>query len=110
MPIRRVQANAAVKEDAGCIALERGPLVYCVEGVDNEGDITHLRIDDSSTLDAVPIPDLLVGTTVIHGEADRDVEHVRFQAVPYHLWNNRGDGTMKVWLAEGSSQTADHLP
>ena len=80
MPVRRVRANAAVKDDAGCVALERGPLVYCVEGIDNPGDLARLQIDEA------------------------------FQAVPYHLWNNRGDGPMRVWLRAGSSEIAQNLP
>ena len=110
MPVRRVRANTAVKDDAGCVALERGPLVYCVEGVDNGGDLALLQIDDSATLDAVPLPDLLGGTTVLRGEAASNGKRVRFQAVPYHLWNNRGDGPMRVWLREGSSEIAEQLP
>ncbi len=110
MPVRRVQANAALKDDAGCVALERGPLVYCVEGIDNTGDLARLQIDEASPLEVVPVPDLLGGTTVLRGEEICDGERVHFQAVPYHLWNNRGDGPMRVWLRAGSSETAQNLP
>jgi DUF1680 family protein len=100
MPVRRVRAREAVQEDAGRLALERGPLVYCVEAVDHEGDIQGLGLDDASVLESAWLPDLLGGTNVIRGRAERKGVEIPFQAVPYHLWNHRGDGPMSVWVHE----------
>ena len=55
MPVRRVVAAAAVKEDRGRVAFERGPLVYCAEGVDNGGRALDLEVaGDSSFAARVP--------------------------------------------------------
>ncbi len=118
MPIRPVFANPAVRLLEGRLAIQRGPLVYCLEGVDN-GQIILDRI----SLDPENIardftyeyrPDLLGGVTVIHGRGyaideagwqdelyrskvpiEREVE---ITAVPYCVWDNRLPGEMRVWL------------
>ena len=69
MPVRRVLANEAVSSDIGRIAVERGPLVYCAEGVDNGGRVAGLVLDDAAALTVEPRPDLLNGLTVITGPA-----------------------------------------
>ena len=108
MPVRRVAANDAVKEDAGKIALQRGPLVFCAEGADNGGKALGLGIPDGAVFKAEFRPNLLKGVVVIKGKAvalakaadgritsekERDVLFV-----PYYAWANRGAGEMAVWL------------
>jgi len=90
MPIRRVLAHPAVKDDAGRVALQRGPLVYCVEGVDHGGQALNLGLADDAALAAEYRADLLGGVTVIRGDG--------LTAIPYYAWGNRGDGEMAVWL------------
>ena len=90
MPVRRVVANDAVAEDRGRVALQRGPLVYAVEGVDNGGKVFSLVLPDAASLSAEFRPDLLNGVAVIKGRG--------ILAVPYHAWANRGPGQMLVWL------------
>lgn len=97
MPIRRVLAHPAVKENAGRVALQRGPIVYCAEGVDNNGHALNLVLPDGAKLNAEHRPELLGGVTVIRGDA--------FTAIPYYAWANRGGGEMTVWLARDSSGT-----
>lgn len=103
MPIRRVVANSQVASCQGCVALERGPLVYCVEGVDNDGAVDNLVLPDDAKLRTEQRPDLLGGITVITGTAQRigadgKVSDAAITAVPYHLWNHRGAGQMTVWI------------
>jgi DUF1680 family protein len=103
MPIRRVVANAAVASCAGCVALERGPIVYCLEGIDHDGAIDDIVLPDAATLAAAQRPDLLGGVTVITGTAQRESgdavsQPVALTAVPYHVWNHRGAGQMTVWI------------
>jgi DUF1680 family protein len=108
MPARRVLSDKRVEADAGRVALERGPLVYCAEAVDNGGGVFDLVLPDDAPLTARSRPDLLGGVTVITGRAlglhpgadGRSVvtREQDFVAVPYALWANRGVGEMAVWL------------
>ena len=105
MPVRRVVADEAVKDDAGKIALERGPLVYCAEAVDNGGRVLNLVLADTEELRSEWRGDLLRGITAVSGQAfGRDVagkitEATQpFLAVPYFAWAHRGQGEMAVWL------------
>src|SRR4051794_31298257 len=95
MPVRRIAANAGVKEDDGKIALHRGPLVYAVEAADNGGRALDLVIPREAVLRARFRADLLNGVEVITGEGSRP-----FVAIPYFAWNNRGPGEMAVWVRE----------
>jgi uncharacterized protein len=93
MPVRRVVAHDAVTEDRGRVALQRGPVVYAVEGVDNGDRVFELVLADDVGFKAEFRPDLLNGVVVVSGDAARP-----FLAVPYHVWANRGPGQMLVWL------------
>jgi len=96
MPIRRIQAHPAVKADTGRAAVQRGPIVYCVEAVDHGGRVSHLSLPASAKLTAEHRPDMLGGVTVIRGKVG---EH-DLLAVPYYAWDNRAGGEMAVWLKE----------
>jgi len=107
MPIRRVMAHDNVKDDIGRVALQRGPIVYCAEGVDNAGHVRNLVLADNAVLEAEYRKDLLNGVVVIKGRA-KGLEHgnngalieksQQFQAIPYYAWAHRGAGPMSVWL------------
>ena len=99
MPVRRVTADGRVADDRGKVALERGPLVYCAEGIDNEGRVLDLVLPDDAAFEAEPRADLLGGTTVLRTVAlDREGKPRRLIAIPYYAWSNRGPGEMAVWL------------
>jgi DUF1680 family protein len=70
MVVRRVVANNAVAEDAGKVALERGPIVFCVEWPDNGGRALNLVLPDSAKLTAEIRPGLLKGVVTIRGTAE----------------------------------------
>jgi DUF1680 family protein len=95
MPVRRVVADDAVKDDAGKVAFERGPLVYCAEGADNGGCVLDLVLPDSRAFDAEFRGDLLGGVVVIKGQRPPAHELVM---IPYYAWAHRGPGEMAVWL------------
>ncbi len=107
MPIRRVVANDAVKADAGRVAIERGPLVYCAEWPDNDGRVHSVVLEDGARLMAEPRGDLLNGVTVITADATGyrmrsgkpTAERQRLTLIPYYAWAHRGNGDMAVWLA-----------
>ena len=95
MPVRRIVANDAVAEDRGRVALQRGPVVYAVEGVDNGDRVFDLVLPDGAALAVEFRPDLLDGVAVVTGSAAAGRP---FLAVPYYAWANRGPGQMLVWL------------
>ncbi len=108
MPVRRVVADERVKADSGLVALERGPIVFCAEAVDNGGDVFDLVLPDAAELQSVFRSDLLNGVVIVTAQAigsvrgkDGSVQDrtVKFQAVPYYAWANRGADQMSVWLA-----------
>jgi len=102
MSIRRVEANAKVADDLGKVAIERGPIVYCLEGVDNGTQLSKLGLPDSSELTSDFSPETLGGVVTISGEAtitgEPKVQTQKFTAIPYFVWDNRGINEMKVWI------------
>jgi DUF1680 family protein len=113
MPVRRVLANEKVADDVGLAALERGPIVYCVEEADNGKDLFSLVLDDKTALNAEDRPDLLGGVTVltaaaekVPGSRDKKLKTwaAPLTAVPYYAWCNRGAGKMNVWLARSADR------
>jgi hypothetical protein len=101
MPVRRVVANEAVEADRGRVALQRGPIVYCLEWPDNPvGRVRDLALPDTANLTSEFRPDLLKGVQVVKGRAlDAAKRQQDFVAIPYYAWANRGQGEMMVWLA-----------
>ena len=115
MPVRTVKAHPAVKDDRGRIAVERGPLVYCAEGVDNErfGIFNFLMPAQprfrtaERTINGVRDVTFTVTAIEVDGEAlDTDKlghAHVRpavLTMIPYYAWNHRGPGDMEVWMPQ----------
>jgi len=109
MPVRRVIAHRNVKSDRGRVALQRGPIVFCLEWPDNDGKVLNLVIPDDAKLKAEYRPDLLNGVMVITGKTqvvkrrmDGDIvptKEKQFTAIPYYAWAHRGRGEMTVWPA-----------
>lgn len=108
MEVRRVVANNQLKDDAGKVALQRGPLMYCAEWPDNKGAAANLVIPSSATFTTEFQPSLLNGVVVLKSEAnavmvnDNEVKTVKqpFVAIPYYAWANRGKGEMMLWFPE----------
>ena len=96
---RFVSGNEKVKDQAGKVAILRGPLVYCLEQIDNEpADIFDISIPERCEL-TEQMTHILNGTVIVKGLAiDSRGRKVEFKAVPYHLWANRGATAMQVWL------------
>lgn len=114
MAIERVRAHPRVTHNAGCVALQRGPLVYCVEEIDNGARLGALRLPKDAAVLALFDARLLGGAIIIEASAERVlpandqlystteplVEPTTLRAIPYALWANRGEGEMRVWLRE----------
>ncbi len=113
MPVARVTANPHVKADQGLVALQRGPIVYCVEQCDQPEPLSMLWLPPEAELKAAREPGLLGGVVTIKGEARAasqqtwgrklyqptpPASRVALKAIPYYAWDNRQPGAMKVWL------------
>jgi DUF1680 family protein len=102
MPVRRVHAHDKVEANKGKVALMRGPVVYCLEGIDNKDiDLFKLSLPRSAELSAEHSATLLGGVTVIHAQGlDENKNPVKVTAIPYYAWANRGKGPMTIWINE----------
>lgn len=100
--IRHVIANKRVKDDKNLMALEYGPIVYCVEGIDNNNQLNNLTIPEYAMLNLEKRNDLLGGINIITGNvpAKDGQGTLKLTAIPYYAWSNRGAGLMKVWLPQ----------
>lgn len=110
MTVRRIVANDNAEDDRGKIALERGPIVYCLEGSDQaDHKVFNKYILNSTAITASYDAGLLNGVTVLEGDAkevqqDGTIRDVKFRAIPYSTWNNRGNEQMEVWIANSPAQ------
>ncbi len=119
MPVERIVPHPNIRQNAGHIALQRGPLIYCLEEVDNGAHLANVAIPRDSQLETNFEGDVLGGMAVISGDALRIearewsggiyqpqavVEYTsspfNFKAIPYFLWANREPGEMRVWIRE----------
>ncbi|CAH1210395.1 beta-L-arabinofuranosidase domain-containing protein [Paenibacillus sp. JJ-223] len=115
METQLIEAHPQIRADAGKAAIQRGPLVYCVEEADNGAPLASLSIAEAANLTEREAPHLLGGCVVVEGDgltADASAwpedqpylpirkprTPVRFTAIPYYLWGNREPGEMSVWL------------
>lgn len=96
MSVRRVVADQRVEADRQRTALQYGPLVYCVEGIDNQYDLNAVSVAHDAQLSVHDRPDLFGGIPAITSTSKNGRRN--FTAIPYYLWSNRGAGTMSVWL------------
>jgi len=100
MPVRQVISHPLVKDNEGKIALERGPLVYCLEGVDHDEHVLDLVLPEDGEYVAEFVSGFLKGLTVLHGKAVRKDtgREIDLTAIPYFAWSHRGFGEMAVWI------------
>ncbi|MDP4277651.1 MAG: glycoside hydrolase family 127 protein [Bacteroidota bacterium] len=111
MPVRRVKANDSVYYDKGLLCIERGPIVYALEGKDQQSEfIFNLAIPRNVAISSHYDPQLLNGVVVLEGKAIEVLKDsltgavsektVPFKAIPYSTWNNRGEDQLVVWTPE----------
>jgi hypothetical protein len=114
MPVRRVAGHPKIAATRGLVALERGPIVYAFEGVDNEGSIFDALLPASANVTPEHRTSLLGGVTVLKVEGAARVRRedsgsltskpANLLAIPYEVWANRGLSPMAVWLARDVAQ------
>ena len=133
MPPRLTAPHPRADAIRGSLAIERGPLVYCLEGEDQEDgvDLMDVRIAPDAALADAWHDDLLGGVVTVEAQGsvadvsdwddelykpastpEASVRPVKLTAVPYYAWANRDPGTMRVWIPEKSRYRlkADHSP
>jgi hypothetical protein len=120
MTVQRVYAHPAVRMDIGKVTLKRGPLVYCLEQVDNpSGPVTRLKLPRTAEIVTRDGSNLLGGIVTLAADArmlaadDWDGKLYRatppiekpaaLTAIPYYAWNNREPGMMTVWMTESGA-------
>jgi DUF1680 family protein len=107
MPVRKIQANSNVEANTGRMCIQRGPLVFAAEGIDNGGEIRNVLLSPDATFDEKTEAGLADGVTVLtttaqllsedkNGELQKK-EH-QLKLIPYYAWNHRGPNTMLVWF------------
>ena len=96
MTVQRIGAHDMVEENRGKVALQRGPLIYCFEGVDNGNRVLGRALPDDMEFLTEFRPELLGGICVINGNVPDGSAPIT--AVPYYAWSHRGIGEMAVWL------------
>jgi DUF1680 family protein len=119
MPIRKVLANKKVEDDRGKFSLERGPIVYCAEWVDNGGKVRNLMLDKNTEFSEKYEEDLIDGIVILKSKAtslslnkNKDVieKEQNFTAIPYYAWAHRGPGEMMVWFPYEKSAANPTIP
>lgn len=105
MEVRQIKANDQVEVDRGKLAIERGPIMFCLEGQDQpDGKVFNKFIPAGTKMEATYEAGLLNGVMTLTGVAQEvdlegNVKEVPFKAIPYSTWNNRGTDHMTVWVA-----------
>ena len=100
LPVRVVEPDPRVDAVRGCVAVARGPLVYCVESADlpPETELEELRWDPGREPATVPRPDLGEAVVGISVPVAGGRPGLSAGAIPYFAWANRGAGGMRVWI------------
>lgn len=117
MPVTRMYSHPLVRANAGKVALQRGPLVYCLEEADQGPHLHEIILPRSAALRDTWAKELLGGVVTVEAEGIRlseqgwqgglyssaahpSEEQVALKFIPYYAWANRGEGEMTVWLRE----------
>lgn len=113
MAILRMRSNPLVAMNQCQTALQRGPIVYCIEEVDNGSNLAAIRLSNHGEIISRFEPDLLNGVVTLIAEGYRvepigelySVEPMKLipqkiKAIPYYAWCNRAKGEMRVWIYE----------
>lgn len=112
--VKKIYCSNKVASNTGYVAIQRGPLVYCAEGVDNDGDVLSLSIKEDGYIKTLDYEkDLLSGvvplevegyvtekTSGLYTEKKPEYKPYTIKMVPYYTWGNRGLNQMRVWIPE----------
>jgi DUF1680 family protein len=113
MPVERIRSNALVSMNQQQVALQRGPIVFCLEEVDNGENLAGLRLPKDSLITEEFSENLLGGivklttegyrvksSTALYSSEPPELVSQQITAIPYYAWCNRDKGEMRVWVYE----------
>ncbi|MCA9261204.1 MAG: glycoside hydrolase family 127 protein, partial [Planctomycetales bacterium] len=107
MPVRAVRCDARVKANQGRVAVTRGPLVMCAESCDNDSHVYNYMLAPSKLTESTAVPLSIAEhqTLAVDVPAARLIDAggsapASLRMIPYYAWNNRGVGSMAVWLPD----------
>jgi DUF1680 family protein len=120
MPVTRVKGNPLLRHVAGKVAIQRGPLVYCLEQADNGSELHNVQLPEHASFRLIAGSGLFKGKTLLQTRGVRvnstqaaqqplysfnptatELQPQTLTFVPYFSWANRGEGEMRVWINEG---------
>jgi DUF1680 family protein len=107
MPVEVLHSHPKVKANVGRVAIQRGPLVYCVEEANNHTGFSEITLSPESRFVAEYRPDLLNGVVTVTAIAPE--AKYKLTAIPYYAWDNRKAGRMEVWLPEKKVSDTNRL-
>lgn len=114
LSVRKVYTSSRAAANTGRVAVQRGPLIYCAEGVDNGGDVLSLSLKKDGKVEVSEyLPKKLYGIQELYAEGFREAvneelysydapctELCQVTLIPYYTWGNRGLNQMRVWMPE----------
>ncbi|HRX94742.1 MAG TPA: glycoside hydrolase family 127 protein, partial [Chitinophagaceae bacterium] len=109
MEVKQLMARDELKQDSNRIAIQRGPIVYCVEGADNNGKAWNIIVPENTVFETIDykvqdehikaltaeVPVITVGDDGVSLQTEKK----KITAIPYYTWANRGRNEMQVWLS-----------
>ena len=114
MEIQLVESHQNVIDNKNRVAIERGPIVYCIESVDNKGEVFNLIMPEFAPFASQWEQDMLGGIHKINADAISFVLKIggdevktkshNLVAIPYYAWSHRGIGEMAVWLPKSANK------
>ncbi|HEV3221356.1 MAG TPA: beta-L-arabinofuranosidase domain-containing protein [Puia sp.] len=112
----RIRAMDSLRNDINLIALQRGPIVYCIEGADNTGSVWNVLVKPNTVFKAITYHILNEPVIALQGNLELSVpadggegikiREEKITAIPYYTWANRGANSMRVWLPEKITSVA----
>ena len=114
LPVMRIYSNLSVSGNAGLVCLQKGPVVYCFEEIDNSAPLAALRLPADAEIRENKIADgtlngmialsaegfMETGSEELYSEERPATKPLTLKAIPYYAWGNRGVGEMRVWIRE----------
>lgn len=120
MPVRRVYGNPLVRHVAGKVAIQRGPLVYCLEQADNGEELHNLWLPENASFSELEGKGIFAHKVLLQAQGvKRTAQNPEQQSlwhydtapataqtqtltfIPWFSWANRGEGEMRIWVNEG---------